>query len=649
MTEVHPRVRLDRLESLPFQNKKLAKAVMTLDCDEDDLYRFGTLLHSTVSRKEKLDPFFPVFWAFLDPARMPSTWDTERPREEYTRCIDTGTLALQYLSEHTAPTSFMWPRMFAWVCFLEDLLHASPRVDVGNAEALILAFFEHCRRIDGQFEKYKWMLCHPRFWLFVGRSWATAISKKGAHHDKHGVHNTDCCARVAGLLCVAELVFYGCKYDMLYVRELAEGAGGWSELARLFVAHFRLTAPSRTKLDLMHDSKGTLPVMGPYLLLTWLIRDDKYDAMDLLDRFVAAGGIRALVTVIFALGSEGREDTVADQGASLQTLTIICATSHKYLLVALKAGLFQLLAASALRPKRLQIDPRVCEPIMHQILTACTIYADIIREMNKEVGITSLGSFQAFKGTDFYGFLLDASNTCTFKIGPMERHPEKRARGENPVACDNVECGKINHKTKFSCCAGCKMLRYCSLACQRADWTSGHRKVCAEYAKYRHNIHTHFTAHDLSFIRFLIFESFTCVGRYCIGDGGLGRPDQTGGVVIFDFSERIPGQLPGQPCKFSVADASRKVLPHFGKSVWEDQGIVFKYFESISNRLRNTFGFKHATSFLLVCAMGGARYGAPYRFSGQWGMASPSSSPGSSATKTSEVSVQRDETMKAER
>ncbi|KAL4439766.1 hypothetical protein ABPG75_002767 [Micractinium tetrahymenae] len=34
-------------------------------------------------------------------------------------------------------------------------------------------------------------------------------------------------------------------------------------------------------------------------------------------------------------------------------------------------------------------------------------------------------------------------------------------------------------------CAGCRVLYYCGMACQRADWRAGHRKVCGELAAER--------------------------------------------------------------------------------------------------------------------------------------------------------------------
>ena len=43
------------------------------------------------------------------------------------------------------------------------------------------------------------------------------------------------------------------------------------------------------------------------------------------------------------------------------------------------------------------------------------------------------------------------------------------------AACAN--CGEVNTK---SLCGGCKLVRYCSKDCQKADWKKNHKKLCAE-------------------------------------------------------------------------------------------------------------------------------------------------------------------------
>ena len=44
--------------------------------------------------------------------------------------------------------------------------------------------------------------------------------------------------------------------------------------------------------------------------------------------------------------------------------------------------------------------------------------------------------------------------------------------------CMNRGCEVVRHLKHFQVCGACKMHRYCSKACQAADWRSGHAKTC---------------------------------------------------------------------------------------------------------------------------------------------------------------------------
>ncbi|CAI5474626.1 unnamed protein product [Closterium sp. Yama58-4] len=55
------------------------------------------------------------------------------------------------------------------------------------------------------------------------------------------------------------------------------------------------------------------------------------------------------------------------------------------------------------------------------------------------------------------------------------------ATGTSPVlhACSNPQCGRQETREhEFRCCAACTEAKYCSRACQAADWVGGHRVAC---------------------------------------------------------------------------------------------------------------------------------------------------------------------------
>lgn len=53
-------------------------------------------------------------------------------------------------------------------------------------------------------------------------------------------------------------------------------------------------------------------------------------------------------------------------------------------------------------------------------------------------------------------------------------------------ACHHAECGKLLPRRKLKRCSACKVMLYCSAACQAENWTAGgHRQVCRELQSMR--------------------------------------------------------------------------------------------------------------------------------------------------------------------
>lgn len=49
--------------------------------------------------------------------------------------------------------------------------------------------------------------------------------------------------------------------------------------------------------------------------------------------------------------------------------------------------------------------------------------------------------------------------------------------------CDNPVCRHIANENSLMKCGNCKLVRYCSKICQKADWPS-HKKYCQDHANY---------------------------------------------------------------------------------------------------------------------------------------------------------------------
>ncbi len=53
-------------------------------------------------------------------------------------------------------------------------------------------------------------------------------------------------------------------------------------------------------------------------------------------------------------------------------------------------------------------------------------------------------------------------------------------------ACSHLACTNCSGASESGLhgkrCSGCRVVRYCSAACQRSDWKAGHKVVCKELA-----------------------------------------------------------------------------------------------------------------------------------------------------------------------
>ncbi|KAG6852160.1 hypothetical protein H0H87_010736 [Tephrocybe sp. NHM501043] len=74
--------------------------------------------------------------------------------------------------------------------------------------------------------------------------------------------------------------------------------------------------------------------------------------------------------------------------------------------------------------------------------------------------------------------------------------------------CNAQECGAEDHTFRFQRCSGCEDVVYCSLACQKADWTdAGHRLYCKKKAKgHEDGTYPDVSAEDRKFTRVLLCE-----------------------------------------------------------------------------------------------------------------------------------------------
>ncbi|CAN0353328.1 unnamed protein product [Lampetra fluviatilis] len=62
---------------------------------------------------------------------------------------------------------------------------------------------------------------------------------------------------------------------------------------------------------------------------------------------------------------------------------------------------------------------------------------------------------------------------------PTRVRAASRRRVQEVVWCGRASCGsRAAGLLRYRVCGRCRLLRYCSVACQRADWRDAHRAHC---------------------------------------------------------------------------------------------------------------------------------------------------------------------------
>uniref|UniRef100_A0A5B6YGP5 Putative ubiquitin carboxyl-terminal hydrolase 18 n=1 Tax=Davidia involucrata TaxID=16924 RepID=A0A5B6YGP5_DAVIN len=91
--------------------------------------------------------------------------------------------------------------------------------------------------------------------------------------------------------------------------------------------------------------------------------------------------------------------------------------------------------------------------------------------------IIALGLLQLVKNTASKYFVVDANFESSDTASPDGDRRDRQMPGviRTGDACE--VCGNLTKKQ----CSGCKLVRYCSEACQSSHWRSGHKKKCKDF------------------------------------------------------------------------------------------------------------------------------------------------------------------------
>ncbi|KAJ7071680.1 hypothetical protein C8F01DRAFT_1226556 [Mycena amicta] len=499
---MHPSLSLDHLEKIPAPFKDRAQAA--LSGSWSDIIALNSNLRDMPNTSLPL--LLPVLFAILAPAHIDATVlhlelvEAEAEAEASKALIMKDRIAgilpavhalAALVDQHHVPLgSFddLWPRVWAWAEFSAQF-YAVTATDEREEERSELytrftQVFSSMRRKAVFVSKYERLICHTAgFYTFVGAAWSCMVRTSAIK----GV------TAVSIILSLESEIFMenldGRRDEK--VQDLLVGAGGtWDDFAVLLIRHAELAVPY-AEFDVTVDDISMCSG------LVVLLRDAIDNRPQLRAALAKHGIIKALVVACRAFIHSSSSiralampfQFIAEQFFKLLLGHLTTARSNERVIEALRAGLLHVIVAHA--PHFRSVDKPISMElflILQQLLPECTVFHSVLVQLR--ISLDELGPVPSSQ------FSTDATLSETWDsfvelVNERLEVMDLYEAGELTKlrACDNLKCAALREYGQIQRCSGCQSAYYCSIECQKADYTSGqHRKFCAKLRSRREDL-----------------------------------------------------------------------------------------------------------------------------------------------------------------
>ncbi|KAJ7482561.1 hypothetical protein FB451DRAFT_1555624 [Mycena latifolia] len=530
---MHPAVVIRNMQRLPAPQRRVALAACGSSRSLQNLQRVEKLVEVASAPQKIL--FLPVFYSNLDPAQIPTPADLESLQPDTITRIACASRSLKAIidlfidlkppeDEALGPT--LWPRIWPWVYFLHEHRDHLPAASILPEAAICTQFLIFAANISGSMSAT--ISSSAGFRIILAKSWGFLRELDSA------MPGFESCLRYIGTF-IANLDFA----DPVHFTEMVDGAGGtMDDLARLVmqyidvlvVGHLPFEAGTPgvyirslvsfiqggRRADPSHKSTSQgspLPPLQEKFLQTLRHHDFipalvvEMNSLLVLPPFPRESPASAQI---------GREDTENSLRATFELLERLLNTprGYRWLPGAIKAGLLRVMASVAIAfGPALDSNLRV---LLTKYLPDGLVYYHVIVAIDEALDdITEFCSSEEFDALDISDDWLTFLYRVEDRVKLMRRLDGLRLSR----ACDNLECGKMQDRSDFRRCSGCKSSYYCSTECQMADWKrGGHRNHCGS----RSTLSLADTSsclldfHERKFIRALVQEEYeTQITKLC--------------------------------------------------------------------------------------------------------------------------------------
>ncbi|KAJ7656030.1 hypothetical protein DFH06DRAFT_1411719 [Mycena polygramma] len=387
----------------------------------------------------------------------------------------------------------VWPRVWRWVHFLytyqDSILNAPAEVKICGDFLMYLCFMVT--------DSAHLVASTPGARVLIVRGWLRTLEQPNGPSP--------------GYIASAGKVLTTLKIaDPPNLAEFIEGAGGTIDAAAALIIrslnHYFPTMDAELGVE---SFKWVDAVFSP--LQDLIVVQNTRDAM------VEAGLVTSLVKLLYAF-STFRGYNITSMivnpnkilhAALINLEQIFESYPQEWVLQeAIRSGLLRAIVTCGFR----EIQPvDVTSAIVADVLTVATVYQPIVIQLARSMReLQNHTEHPQFVDCSIY------STWMAFRSLVADRLELAKPRwapgyipGETRKACNDIQCGEIRLKPEFMRCGGCLVAYYCSVDCQKHDWTHGnHRTQCDSIRAFPFRNIQLLTPHHISFLRALVHTDY---------------------------------------------------------------------------------------------------------------------------------------------
>ncbi|KAK6969203.1 hypothetical protein R3P38DRAFT_2588479, partial [Favolaschia claudopus] len=511
----------------------------------EDLERVRTFVNNAPQKQRILS--LPAIYVNLDPLEIPDTSIFDLPPTPSSvaavETIRRGVIAVETIllirNIPDAICSQIWSRVLPWAQFIElyhEHLFVVSSISDGSFYVKLLMLLDNLAQ---DFDTAKRIMSVPWFWFILGRSWShlpTVVDEGNRKHVRFSLQH-----------------FFGENFEekplaeWRNTSEFLDGlGGGWPHLARSLVSFIQETLPesdAALNAEAIYFLRSCLRLMG-YLnmALTGSVPERLHLSLDLRQEVLSQG---------IGLSGEAASDTLAmtvlRDCFNLVGFLVLSPTGSPKLPLAIEDGLllYALLACAG--------GPYAAALHQHEYFTTYLV----------EWFPASLVDYKFLSALDMAlnsSEVVDAVQSQHFKRSLVHKLWEKfmiiakeyldffcefRSNRASYRACDNLKCQKLDVKTAFRRCSGCRSFYYCSPECQAIDWAAGgHRQTCPCFGSLLLSASNDlsFDTRQRSFLRALVHHDYKKARHRLITDQTKFMTMNPGKkhLVLYEYLDGVP-------------------------------------------------------------------------------------------------------------